>query len=118
MLGVFAVMLSVCCLASVVQAAPIDLATHLSNGGFEDDDSDPHTCSNMAPEAAACVPWTVTSPSSNFTFDAPAVNPVIYPNSPLGLEPPPGGGHNFVGILNPVHNDVAGRLVQMVTRAF
>ena len=92
MVGVFAVILSVVCLASVVQAAPIDLATHLINSGFEDDGSDSHTCWNMPPDEAACVPWTVTSPGSNFTFDAPEINPAIYPNSPLGLAPPPGGG--------------------------
>jgi hypothetical protein len=97
-----AVMLSVLCFASLVQAATFDLATLLGNSGFEDGGSH--------------AQWTATSPNSNFTVDSPEVNPVIYPNSPL--EPPPAGELKFVGIVNPGHEDVAGRLVQTVAGTF
>ena len=101
--AVFAVMVSVLCFASLGQAAPIDLATLLLNGGFDDDNSHSH--------------WIATSPSVKFTSDSPQVNPVIYPGAPL--EPPtPDGDLNFIGILNPDHLDVAGRLVQTAMGAF
>jgi len=97
------VLLLVLCVAPVVQAAPIDVTTRLGNSGFEDDDTHSQ--------------WIVTSPNSNFTLEAPEVNPQIYPNNPLEA-PTAGGGFNFIGILNPAHEDVAGRLVQTFTGTF
>ena len=92
-----AVLLSAMSLQSAA-AAVVDLAALLANSGFESD--------------LAHSKWTATKKSLNYRLDAPVVNPNIVPwGASRSLAAP--AGRNFIGVRNPLDQDINGRLVHV-----
>jgi hypothetical protein len=81
---------------AAASGAVIDLADLFGNSGFEDD--------------LEHLQWISTLKSANYVVSSTVVNPVIVPKNEVdALEAP--DGDNFIGVVNPLDDNVNGRLV-------